>query len=446
MIRSVRRARKFKGIPNASARIIDVPEDIKQLVDKSKLDALHKRFQAFDSDSSSFIDSTELTPLLQSLGFNPTEEHVQEILSAFDTDHTGNLTFGEFVEVWAYYCQEAQSEADIIRSSFTFLLQNDSESMSFSEFYDIMMSTGNPLAEEDIQRFFSLCDDESDGILRLDEFIKVLYNQPSLDMSLTRMSDTRQDRPEFIRDMFAKSSRVQRRSLASSIRVQSLSRPSTVVSTLDTQLKEHCTIDPGGDHQSRRAIQPRQVDVAGASRVCGPPTFEAIVEDVWEEPGREMSSAEASTGQPCRQAVHDLLLEARQCDHAETEPTCSSESQVGQMQSLHGSVMAMPDLTDMSEPVMAASCEFQAQRTCGAGTGSIPGRSQGHASVQHSGTAASPDRSHPPDITLRRPKALVDLPSLPSQIHRKLEEMSARTLATPIRSYNHGSSSEGAET
>lgn len=68
-------------------------------VDQSKLEALHKRFRAFDSDSSSFIDSTELTPLLQSLGFNPTEERVREILSAFDTDDTGTLTFGEFVEV-----------------------------------------------------------------------------------------------------------------------------------------------------------------------------------------------------------------------------------------------------------------------------------------------------------------------------------------------------------
>ena len=73
------------------------PHELK--VDHNKLEALHKRFQAFDSDSSSFIDSTELTPLLQSLGFNPTQERVQDILSAFDTDRTGTLTFGEFIEV-----------------------------------------------------------------------------------------------------------------------------------------------------------------------------------------------------------------------------------------------------------------------------------------------------------------------------------------------------------
>lgn len=37
------------------------------------------------------------------------------------------------------------------------------------------MSTGNSLTDAEIRRFFALCDDESDGILRLDEFLKVIF-------------------------------------------------------------------------------------------------------------------------------------------------------------------------------------------------------------------------------------------------------------------------------
>lgn len=73
-----------------------------------------------------------------------------------------------------FYCQEALSEAEIIRNSFTFLLQNDSQAISFSEFRETMMSTGNPLTDSEVRRFFALCDDESDGILRIDEFLKVI--------------------------------------------------------------------------------------------------------------------------------------------------------------------------------------------------------------------------------------------------------------------------------
>lgn len=58
------------------------------------------------------------------------------------------------------------------------MLQNDSQAISYSEFRDIMMSTGNPLSDVEFRRFFALCDDESDGILRLDEFLKVLVAHP----------------------------------------------------------------------------------------------------------------------------------------------------------------------------------------------------------------------------------------------------------------------------
>lgn len=71
-------------------------------VDDSQLEGLRAHFTQFDVDNSGYIDSHELTGVLRSMGFNPTDKRVAEVLSAYDTDRNGNLSFGEFVEVLSH--------------------------------------------------------------------------------------------------------------------------------------------------------------------------------------------------------------------------------------------------------------------------------------------------------------------------------------------------------
>lgn len=73
-------------------------------VDDSQLEGLRTHFSQFDVDNSGYIDSDELTAVLRSMGFNPTEKRISEVLSAYDTDRNGNLSFGEFVEVLFPFC------------------------------------------------------------------------------------------------------------------------------------------------------------------------------------------------------------------------------------------------------------------------------------------------------------------------------------------------------
>lgn len=88
-----------------------------------KLRALKNHFQEFDSDHSGFVDSAELASLLRALGFNPSDVRITDIIQEYDTDNNGNLSFGEFVEVWAYYCQEASMESTLVQKAFHFFDQ-----------------------------------------------------------------------------------------------------------------------------------------------------------------------------------------------------------------------------------------------------------------------------------------------------------------------------------
>jgi Ca2+-binding EF-hand superfamily protein len=89
-------------------------------VSDTKLAALQSKFNQFDLDHSGFIDSTELTDLLRALGFNPPKHRIECIIEDYDTDHNGNLSFGEFIEVWAMYCMEAETEMQMIRRAFSY--------------------------------------------------------------------------------------------------------------------------------------------------------------------------------------------------------------------------------------------------------------------------------------------------------------------------------------
>jgi Ca2+-binding EF-hand superfamily protein len=93
--------------------------DVIQVSD-AKLRALQQCFDQFDTDRSGFIDSTELVDLLRALGFNPPKHRVEDIIEDYDTDKNGNLSFGEFVEVWMLYCHEAATEMALLRKAFAY--------------------------------------------------------------------------------------------------------------------------------------------------------------------------------------------------------------------------------------------------------------------------------------------------------------------------------------
>ena len=60
------------------------------------------------------------------------------------------------LQVWAYYCQEAKNEGEVISGAFTFFLPTDCQSMSYSDFKEIMTEIGDALSPEEVDRFFAL--------------------------------------------------------------------------------------------------------------------------------------------------------------------------------------------------------------------------------------------------------------------------------------------------
>jgi len=83
-------------------------------------DAQKKRFKAaydsFDEDKSGSIDASELGALMKKLGENPTPAEVEAILTEFDSDGDGVISYEEFLGMIA--TQISNTQAEVTREMF----------------------------------------------------------------------------------------------------------------------------------------------------------------------------------------------------------------------------------------------------------------------------------------------------------------------------------------
>ena len=68
----------------------------------SLLSQIRAAFSQADMDNNGGIDQTELGKLLIDLGHNLTASEISELLKAADTDHSGQIEFLEFVQLYSH--------------------------------------------------------------------------------------------------------------------------------------------------------------------------------------------------------------------------------------------------------------------------------------------------------------------------------------------------------
>lgn len=140
-----------------------------QCISESQLDAFIDAFEAFDFDSDSSISGPELRVVLKSLGIEPTEEVLAEILSEVDADGNGVVDEQEFLIFMAsrtLYKDEDQNIKDAFK-------QFDKDGNGFidrDELRSLMESLGQKLTEAEIDEMLKDADFDRDGKISYQEF------------------------------------------------------------------------------------------------------------------------------------------------------------------------------------------------------------------------------------------------------------------------------------
>merc|ERR1712093_385429 len=104
------------------------------------------------------ITTKELGTVMRSLGQNPTEAELQDMINEVDADGNGTIDFPEFLTLMARKMQDSDSEEEI------------------KEAFKVFDKDGNGFisAAEEVDEMIREADIDGDGQINYDEFVKMM--------------------------------------------------------------------------------------------------------------------------------------------------------------------------------------------------------------------------------------------------------------------------------
>ncbi|KAK5048921.1 hypothetical protein LTR84_005342 [Exophiala bonariae] len=130
-------------------------------------------FALFDKDGSGTITAAELGDIMKSLGQNPSESELQDMINEVDVDHSGSIDFDEFLKMMSQTVK-ATDFAHETRAAFNVFDKDGSGTISADELRQVMKSLGENLTDEEIDEMIREADKDRNGTIDYEEFVQLL--------------------------------------------------------------------------------------------------------------------------------------------------------------------------------------------------------------------------------------------------------------------------------
>jgi len=128
-------------------------------------------FSRLDKNGSGGLDASELSLLLQDMGITKVraEEEAKAIISASDSDNSGEIEFSEFAQVWQRKLLSVNES--YIHAVFTVLDENGDGTISQDELLKVLeLNKSNPAHLQQVTDMIKQVDKDADGLLNFEEF------------------------------------------------------------------------------------------------------------------------------------------------------------------------------------------------------------------------------------------------------------------------------------
>mmetsp|Transcript_17025 Transcript_17025/g.20045 ORF Transcript_17025/g.20045 Transcript_17025/m.20045 type:complete len:158 (+) Transcript_17025:73-546(+) len=153
---------------------------------EEELEALTLAFHMYDLDGSGAIDTYELKKALESMGQNPSDQDVLELMAAMDEDNSGTISFIEFMNMVKFQKQLALDRDDDADMLMAFVALGGGKDMSGHVERKKLVSTvkydfGLPI---NIEEMIDALDEDGSGEIEWSEF-KELFTSPQQNPDLS---------------------------------------------------------------------------------------------------------------------------------------------------------------------------------------------------------------------------------------------------------------------
>ena len=162
--------------PSSPLPASDMSKDdaAKQLTEE-QIAEFKEAFSLFDKDGDGTITTKELGTVMRSLGQNPTEAELQDMINEVDADGNGTIDFPEFLTMMARKMKDTDSEEEI-KEAFKVFDKDGNGFISAAELRHVMTNLGEKLTDEEVDEMIREADIDGDGQINYEEFVKMMMS------------------------------------------------------------------------------------------------------------------------------------------------------------------------------------------------------------------------------------------------------------------------------
>ena len=133
-------------------------------------------FALFDKDGDGTITTKELGTVMRSLGQNPTEAELQDMINEVDVDGNGTIDFPEFLSLMARKMKETDTEEELMEA-FRVFDRDGNGFISAHELRHVMTNLGEKLTNEEVDEMIKEADLDGDGAINYEEFVRMMLSK-----------------------------------------------------------------------------------------------------------------------------------------------------------------------------------------------------------------------------------------------------------------------------
>ncbi|KAI7774127.1 calmodulin [Diaporthe eres] len=140
---------------------------------EEQIESFKEAFLVFDKDGNGEITKEELGTIMRSLGLNPTDGELQDMVDEVDVDKNGTIDFKEFLALMSHKVQDVDPEQEL-REAFKVFDRDGTGTISKDELRQVMKSIGESLTEAEIDEMLHFADSDGSGTIDFNEFVQIM--------------------------------------------------------------------------------------------------------------------------------------------------------------------------------------------------------------------------------------------------------------------------------
>lgn len=139
------------------------------MFDQKQIAEFKEAFSMIDHDNDGFIDKEDLKDMLSSLGQNPTDEYIDDMLS----EAPGAINFTMFLTLMGEKLSGTDPENEILQA-FECFDDGNTGFISSKDLREFMTTMGNRFTQEQVDIMYKGAPPDKDGNFNYREFVRVL--------------------------------------------------------------------------------------------------------------------------------------------------------------------------------------------------------------------------------------------------------------------------------